>query len=270
MESCLRVNGLTAFWGATQVLKNVSFSLQKGDFMCVTGPNGSGKSTLLSIIAGIIPSGLKINGYKNQPVTIDSVPIFKMKRRDIAQQIAYMSQTEQCAWNYTVNDVVLLGRYAYSGGFYTKHDYMVTERVLKQVQISHLAQTSVTALSGGEWQKVRIARALCQEPHFLLLDEPVANLDFSYQKELLLLLKQLSQTQGLCVLVSIHDINVAVRFATRLMLLSKTCKEPFIGTSADVMVPDVLQSVYNAPFGIFTHPAYNCPQAYCKSVTPRL
>ena len=262
----LQVQSLNAFWDGRLVLKNVSFSVQRGELWCLTGANGSGKSTLLSALAGIHFPKLKIEGdIKNQPVTIDSVPIERLKRRTLAKNIAYMQQSEVCAWNYTVQDAVLLGRFPHSGGFYTKYDFMVTEEVMEWVQISNLKNRNIAELSGGEWQKVRIARALCQEPHFLLLDEPIANLDFSYQEELLLLFKALAKDRNLGIIVSIHDINTAVRFAHKMLLLPQNPSEPYSGSVSKVMVPDVLEKVYGVQFGIFLHPLYQCPQVYVQN-----
>lgn len=197
------------------------------------------------------------------PIWLENKPILQYRPKALAKIRAYLTQTETSAWNYTVRDVVLTGRFAHTSpsGIYTHRDYMVTDEALKQVQISHLANRSVFGLSGGEFQKVRIARCLAQEPHALILDEPVANLDFSYQTELLELLQHLAHKNHLAVLVSIHDLNTAARFADRLAVLPK-CRPLITGTPKTVLQPSTLQSVYGHKFGTFVHPAYQCIQVF--------
>lgn len=228
-----------------KILNSVTISVPEKSFICLTGPNGAGKSTLLHYL------------FKNG--TIDGKHFSSPKER--AKTIAFMGQSESSIWDYSVRDFVLMGRYCHTNnsGIYSQNDYMVTDSVLKQVQISNLADKSINSISGGEFQKVRIARCLAQEPKFLLLDEPVASLDFSYQEEIIAILKNLCETENTGILISIHDINLAARFADTLALLPKL--SPLImGTVEEIFTPENLKKTYGSDFKIFNHPVYNCLQ----------
>lgn len=227
------------------VLNSVTISVPEKSLICLAGPNGCGKSTLLN--------------YLHKNCRIEGKNITSPKER--AKTIACMQQSESSLWDYTVRDFVLMGRYCHTSfsGLYTDNDYMVTDSVLKQVQISDLADKNINSISGGEFQKARIARCLAQEPAFLLLDEPVANLDFSYQEEILSFLKSISRSKNMGILISIHDINLAARFADRLALLPKL--SPLImGTVEETLTEENLKKTYGSNFKTFIHPIYNCLQ----------
>lgn len=228
-----------------KVLESVTISVPENTLICLTGPNGAGKSTLLK--------------YLFDHGTIDGKSFSSPKER--AKKISFLEQTESSLWDYSVRDFILMGRYCHTrnSGFYSKKDYMVTDSIIEQVQISNLADKSINSISGGEFQKVRIARCLAQEADFLLLDEPVANLDFSYQEEILTILKDLCKTKNYGILVSIHDVNLASRFADKLALLPKL--SPLImGTVEETLTPENLKKTYNCNFKTFIHPVYNCLQ----------
>jgi len=261
MPHILSAAHLYVSYAETPVLHDVSLAVHSGEVVCLTGPNGSGKSTLLSLLAGIVPQDLKIISAEQLPA-FDGKAVSACSRKQSAQHIAYLLQDEQSAWNYTVRSIVLTGRYAHTvNGIYTAMDRAASEDAMAAAGISGLADRFIFSLSGGESQKVRIARALAQQTDMILFDEPVANLDFGYQTELLAFIVQLAHSAGKGVLVSIHDLNTAARFADRMILLPKNspCIE---GTPRDVLVPDILQNVYGTPFGVFEHPVYHCPQVY--------
>jgi len=257
----LSVRNLYASYTGVNVLHGVSLAVHSGEIICLTGPNGSGKSTLLSLLSGIPADTLHIESADTMP-EFDGTPIASYSRKNTALHIACMAQDEQSAWNYTVRDIVLTGRYAHTvNGIYSLRDYECVNRVIAEMGIEKLADRRIFSLSGGEAQKVRIARALAQEPDILLLDEPVANLDFGYQAELLSLIKNLAHGHKLGVLVSIHDLNTAARFADRIALLPR--HGPCItGTAEEILTAENLSNAYGAQFGIFTHPVYGCPQVY--------
>lgn len=255
----LSAKNLTASWNKKNVLQNINLDLNTKEFVCLSGPNGSGKSTLLTLMAGI-----RKNGLKGTDILLDSVPLKALSRLKITSHIAYLTQAEFPAWNYTARDVVLTGRFGRAkSGLYTPIDYAAAEEAIKKVQIENLADKNILSLSGGEYQKVRIARALAQNTAFLLLDEPVANLDFAYQNDLLALLKELAYSENKGILVCIHDLNTAARFADRLALLQKN-GSLVSGTPAQVMSPQILEQIYghNHKFSTFIHPGYKCLQAY--------
>ena len=322
MDNILEVQNLSASWNGVTVLQNVSLTLHAGELVCLTGPNGGGKSTLLTLLAGIKENGLTIdtadvypsfNGrllakyeskktspQDNEQIQQKNLNHDKAKpytRKEVATHISYLTQNETSAWNYKVRDVVLTGRFSHTNisGSYTSHDYEVVDSVLETLHITQLADRNIFSLSGGEFQKVRIARSLAQEPDMLLLDEPVANLDFGYQAELLSFIRDLAHgkksttTSGVNipgVLVSIHDLNTAARFADTLVLLPKIDSQKIdesrddndstkasatnqnqkmvTGKPEAILTPEVLQSIYGAKFGTFMHPEYGCVQVYTK------
>ncbi|MBS7261096.1 MAG: ABC transporter ATP-binding protein [Treponema sp.] len=227
-----------------KVLSDISFSLEPGDFVCLCGPNGAGKSTLLHALA-------------------DSAEIKNVKER--AKKISFLTQNENALWDYTVFDTVLSGRFCYTGklGNYTREDFKIAEKVIKNFGLEALSEKSVHQISGGEFQKVRLARSFAQGSGFLLLDEPLSSLDFVASESLMNLLKEKCFEQNKAVLVSIHDINMAARFADKVLLLGKCQNEKqlcFQGSVQDVLTSENLSAVYNTKVKTFFHPELKIPQ----------
>ncbi len=274
----LRVSNLSASYGDKTVLSDVSFSLQQGDFICLCGPNGAGKSTLLSTMAGVAEAGLKASGQvvwfrydALETMVVEYVAsrrVSKPPHLELAKLIAYLQQNEYSEWNFLVRDYVLQGRYAHSnGGHYAAADYEVVDGVLGELGLSDFSQRYIHELSGGEFQKVRLARALAQTPHFLLLDEPAANLDYVYEPHLMKLLRDTAHKKNLGVLAAVHDINLAARFADKILLLppasstsaapdtsknsetsSSNKKSVLFGTPSDIMNTDNLKYTFGVDF----------------------
>ena len=210
----IECSGLSASYGKKLLLHNLSLSIEQGEFVCLCGPNGSGKSTLLSLLAGLPQPTLHVRAGSIMPDTR------KLPRRQAACLIAYLQQTESCAWDFPVLDYVVQGRYAYApGGNYSTQDYQLARDSLALLEISNFEERTVHTLSGGEFQKVRIARALTQQPKFLLLDEPAASLDFVYEPRLMQLLRDLAHKEQIGMLVSVHDVNLAASFADKMLML---------------------------------------------------
>lgn len=233
------------------VLKDLNFELNKGELVCLCGPNGAGKSTLLNYVYEHCLPG------KNQ-------------NKFLATQVAFLPQKEESLWNYRVYDTILAGRYCHTDSLnrFSKQDHLMTEKVIADFNLNELAQESVTQISGGEFQKVRLARAFNQEADFLLLDEPLTALDFSYCEQFMQLLKVKAGDKG--VLVCIHDINLACRFADRIILCGKFDNDEngqFIvdGPVEEVIRVENIKRAYsskgNVPdIKIYEHPVYHCPQ----------
>lgn len=265
----LFIENLCASYFQTQVLKDCSLSLHPGDFICLCGPNGSGKSTLLSILAGINESSLKItstpseqknSGTKLQTESKEIIPLAQLTRKQSAAIVTLLQQEEYSTWDFSVNDYVLQGRFCHTeNANYSNEDITIAEQAMKETGILELKDRNIHSLSGGEFQKVRIARCLCQEPKFLLLDEPASSLDFVYEPKLLQQLKDLAKKRNIGVLLSIHDVNLAARFADKLVLIKKN--NPLVsGTVNQVFTKETLSSIYDSPCQIYTHPVYNCLQ----------
>ena len=252
----LSCKDLCASYGSHQVLNNISLTLNKGDFICLCGKNGSGKSTLLKLFSGTYPlnkRALHITGGSISPVFKDP--------RLASQKISYLPQSETPAWNCNVLDCILQGRFSRTEGIYTLQDKDIACKMADAIGIGHLLDRTIFSLSGGEFQKVRIARSLTQEPEFLLLDEPCASLDFTAQNELFLTLKELCKSTNTGVLMSIHDINAAARYADILGLLPVN-KPLLLGSVSQIFTAQNLNATFDCKIKIFNHPVLNCPQIY--------
>ena len=252
MSEQYEIKNLSAAYGEKEVLHEVSFALQQGEFVCLCGPNGAGKSTLLSVMAGVQDAGLKVSGevlwlsLSKLPQT--SVDVSKLPRREAAKVIAYMQQNEYSEWDFIVRDYVLQGRYAYTKyGNYAAADYEVVDGVLGELGLSDFSARHIHSLSGGEFQKIRLARALAQSPRFLLLDEPAANLDYVYEPHLMQLLRDTAHNKNLGVLAAVHDINLATRFADKVILLPPK-KSVLSGKPSDIMNTDNLKYTFGVDF----------------------
>ena len=243
-ENVLSVKNLSAGYGEKPVLNDVSFEIKPGEFVCLCGPNGSGKSTLLSVVAGLF-GGIS---FPVDAVKVGRRAINQLKRKEIAKEIAFMQQSEYSEWNFTVYEFVLQGRFAYSkNGHYSKEDTEIVNKVLSDLGLLDFSERNIHLLSGGEFQKIRIARVLAQKPNFLLLDEPAANLDYVYEPKLLSLLRDQTHANNIRTLVSIHDINLANRFADKILLLP--VQKPVIcGEPSVIMNVENLQKTFGAEF----------------------
>lgn len=214
----LSVKKLSAAYSKNQVLNDISLELNPGEFVCLCGKNGSGKSTLLSLLAGIPSPQLKITAAE-QPPFINGTELSKLKRKEIAKLISYMPQTALPLWDFTVFDTILSGRFAFTkNGFYTNQDKEIAGQIIKELGLEKLSDKSVKEISGGEFQKVRLARCLCQKTPFLILDEPTTSLDFFAEPEFLELLKEQAHNQKLGILITLHNLPAAAK-ADRLLLL---------------------------------------------------
>jgi iron complex transport system ATP-binding protein len=226
--------------GEAPALDRVSCRLDQGQLVAVVGPNGCGKTTLLKAILGMVP-------LQSGAVRIDGRLPGSWSRRELAQVIGVVAQQEELVYPLRVHETVLLGRYARMGPLAaaTEADRSAVEKALRRCDIWNLRQRRTDTLSGGEWQRVRVARALAQEPRALLLDEPTAALDIRHEMEIFELVRQLVN-EGLAALVITHHINLAARYATTMLLLSKggVAAE---GSPAQVLRREVLESVFEWP-----------------------
>jgi iron complex transport system ATP-binding protein len=235
-EIICSLDNLSASWGQFSILNKCSFDIKKNSLTVICGQNACGKSTLISILAGIIPDGLRVSkGTKLIFNGTDLIPFMRKKslfeirfRKNLAKEIAYLSQSEVFSWNYSVKDIIMTGRFPYTdySGKYSKEDLFIVEELIKKLSIEELSKKKIFELSGGELQKVRIARALSQKPKMLLLDEPISNLDFKYQEEFLRLVKNLIKEENISICMIIHDINLALKYADSIIFMKKAESYP--------------------------------------------
>ena len=222
-------------------VRDVSLSIEAGELTGIVGPNGSGKTTLLRLLLGVI---VPCKGV----VTTFGRPASGWKRRELARMIGVVSQREEPAFPLRVRQAVLFGRYPHLGplGSPGEGDNVAVERALDRCDVRHLADRWVSTLSGGEWQRVRIARALAQEPRALVLDEATANLDIRHEMELFELASQLVEEGGFTGVLVTHQVNLAARFADQLVVMDRgaACA---IGRPNEVLTGDVLERVFDWP-----------------------
>lgn len=209
----IEVKHLNVFRNQRHILKNISCKTMRGEVYGLIGANGSGKSTLLKSLLNLLPA-------KSGSITIQNQPLQQWKPHTLAQTMGYMAQENQCQWSLTVKHLVMLGRMPYQTAWksYNNRDLEITHDAMKAVGVEHLAERTVTRLSGGELHRVLLARALAGEPSIILADEPTAGLDPYHQLHLMELFQQQAQ-EGKTVIVVLHDLTLASRFCNRLLLL---------------------------------------------------
>lgn len=211
--SPLRCIDLSFSYQKKILLKDINLEFKAGQFVALIGANGIGKSTLLKLLLGLIPQ-------QSGSVMLDGEDIKAVKRRDIAKKLAFVPQSIELPYAFTVQEIVAMGRNPYLGPFEinSKNDLHIIEQAMHKTDIVHLKKRIVNTLSGGEKQRVIIARALAQQSMTLLLDEPIASLDICHQLETLQLIQSLTQ-EGQLAISALHDLNLAARFCQRLILL---------------------------------------------------
>ena len=224
-------------------LDDVSCQVGASELVAVVGPNGSGKTTLLRALLDLVP-------VERGSVLVEGRPVSRWSRRLLAQTVGVVGQHEEAAFPLSVAETVMLGRYAYLGPLAAPgpRDRAAVQKALEQCDIVALSERPVDSLSGGEWKRVRVARALAQEPRALVLDEPTASLDVRHEMELFELVAQLV-AGGLAGLVITHHLNLAARFAHRMLLLERGAVVA-VGSPVEVLKPDVISRVFQWPVSV--------------------
>lgn len=246
--SDIKVKNLHFGYGKSIILKGISLEIKPGSFLSIIGPNGSGKSTLLKNISkSVLP--------QKGEIELDTMNLLLMKPRQIAQKMAVVPQDTTIEFSFSVYETVLMGRTPFLGRFENEgpKDFALARWAMEITNIWHLRDRSVTEISGGERQRVIVARALAQEPRILLLDEPTAHLDIQHQVELLELLQSLNTTTGLTVAAVLHDLNLAAQFTKHVVLMKDG--EIFAEGSPDqVLTPANIRKVYSMEVAITDNP----------------
>lgn len=240
----LRVDRIEVAYDGKTILHGVSFQLQAGELLAVIGPNGSGKSTLIRAISGVLP-------LKSGRILVDDREVGSIHDQERARLIAVVPQARNLPAAFTAREVVALGRTPYLNwlGQLSETDRQHIDNVMHQTDTLELSDRLVNELSGGEQQRLLLARALVQESPLLLLDEPTTHLDLQFQYGIMQQVRQLAHpvSPGLparAVLVALHDINLALEYADKVALLVKGEIVEF-GTPADVLQPEILSRVYH-------------------------
>lgn len=230
----LRANNVSFSYNKIPVLVNISFGLEKGEFLGIVGPNGSGKSTLLRNIDRILQPNVGTIFIQNQNQK-------DLSRQEIAKLIGYVPQKDSHAFATTVFEYVLMGRKPHIKWMETKEDKILVAQMIEKLSLGDFALRDINQLSGGERQKVSIARALVQTPKILLLDEPTANLDLKHQLEVLDLLLE-TKEQGVSIVIAIHDLNLALRYCDKFIILDQG--KVFASGGQEIISKENIETVY--------------------------
>ena len=216
MNTAVLIEDLSFKYDTDEVLKNIDLEIPRGSFVSILGPNGSGKTTLLKNICNI----LKPNNGK---ILINNREVSNYKYKELAKIIAVVHQNSDIQFDFSVFDIVLMGRFPYTSRFKGENskDVEIAKEAMINTGTWELREKGINEISGGERQRVMIARALAQEPEILILDEPISNLDIKYQVGILELCKRLNKEKGLTIIMTLHDINLAGRYSDYLILLDK-------------------------------------------------
>jgi iron complex transport system ATP-binding protein len=254
MNMSINVNNLSHSFGEHLVLNNISFRVPQRDFFIIIGPNGSGKTTLMKVISGILKT-------QNGELKILNRSIDQYHRKSLAQTIAFVPQMTLSDFPFTVNEIVLMGRSPYLGmlGLEQENDLKIADQAIAFTGLESLAHRKLDQLSGGEQQRVFIARAICQEPDIILLDEPTASLDLAYQVRIMDLMEKLKTEKGITVVMVSHDVNLAAMYADHLILLHKgqvVCK----GLPNEVLTYKTLEEAYGCTLLVDESPLGKFPR----------
>ncbi len=228
-------------YGYTQrrVLEGLSVRFERGGMYAVMGANGCGKTTLLRLVAGLLTP-------ERGEVLLDGQSVGSYTARELAQRMAFVRQYPQTDFEFSAFETVLMGRNPYQRRLQneSQEDWDIVERCMKQTNTWHLRFAKPNQMSGGELQRVMLARALAQETPVMLLDEPVSNLDIAHQFEILELLRTINREEHKTILIVIHDLNMALRYCPQLVLLHKGGIH-YHGTTEQGLSPENIRTVFN-------------------------
>ncbi len=234
----LRADHVDAGYERRLVLKGLDLDIGRGEAVALVGPNGSGKSTILRTLARVLRP-------RSGAVLLDGKAISSLSTRDVARELALLPQGPVLANDMSVEELVWMGRSPHQGllGLPTSQDREAVEAAIDETGLAPLRHRGVASLSGGERQRAWIAMALAQQPQVLLLDEPTTFLDLSHQLEVLDLVRYLNRERGITVVMVLHDLNQAARYARRIVVVDGGrvhCQ----GTPAEVLTPETLRTVF--------------------------
>ncbi len=238
----IQIENITKKYGGKIAVNDISLDLPKGKVISMIGPNGSGKSTLLGVMSRTLTSD-------RGEVRINGMNLNDWKNDDLAKHLAIMKQSEHISVRITVYDLVCFGRFPYSKGRLSKEDKSIIEEAIEYMDLEEIRESYIDELSGGQRQRAYIASIYAQDTEYILLDEPLNNLDIKYASNMLKLLRQLAVDKEKTIIIVIHDINFASAFSDHIVLI----KDGVVASSGsvdEIMQPDILESIYGMPFEI--------------------
>lgn len=241
-------------YGKTTILQDLNFSLQQKKFYGLIGPNGSGKSTMINLL-------MATNTLQSGTIKFRSTPLESFSRRQLAKHLALVPQNITVGFDYSVHDIVLMGRHPHIPRFSppSEKDLKIVSHAIKLLDIEHLKKRPVTQLSGGEKQRVIVARALAQDTEVLVLDEATSNLDIEHSLEIMRILRNLVDSKNTTVIAAIHDLNLASAFCDDLIVLNNTAVYD-IGPVKAVLTTALLHDVFSVDATISHNTFHNYPR----------
>lgn len=256
MTPAISVADLSHTYGSNQVLFHTSFEVPQGSFFTIIGPNGSGKSTLMKILAGVLRT-------KTGEITISGKNIKEFSRKSLSRSVAFVPQAVSEEFPFRVEELVLLGRAPHQGflGMNQAGDTELARRAMEFTGVAHLSERRLDQISGGERQRVLIARAICQQTSLMLLDEPASALDLAHQVKLMDLLDRLRKETGMGIVMVSHDINLAAMYADTMLILSRG-RVIRCGPPGDILDAETLENLFNCPFLVDTNPLGGSPRIF--------
>lgn len=260
----LEINQLSVAYGSKLILDSISLTARAGQVLAVIGPNGAGKSTLIKASSGVLPA-------KSGRICVAGKDIARLTASKRARMIAVVPQARSLPPAYSVYQAVLLGRTPHIDwlGHPKLHDHQQVIRALELTHTLDLSKRRIGELSGGEQQRVLLARAIAQQTPVLLLDEPTTHLDLKHQASFLNLIRELAVEQKLAVMLVIHDLNLGSLYSDRVALIMDGQVQA-IGAPKEVLNEANLQKVYQIPVHIIQHPNYNAPLILPDGLEPQL
>ena len=248
MIPMLKASQLNVVRQSNTLLSNIDCQLSTHELVALVGHNGSGKSTLIKTLAGEMT-------FNSGSVMLDDIPLGEYGSKALAKKMAYLPQQLPDAASFTVAELVMLGRYPHQKWLQKPNDadHAKVREAMASTQVEQFANRIVATLSGGERSRVWLAMCLAQDTKYLLLDEPLAALDVKYQIEVVELIRKLVDTQGLGVMMIVHDINLASQYADRIIAIKggRICHS---GDVASTMQPNVLKDIFDVNMTLMTHP----------------
>lgn len=259
----LDIQGLSVGYQHRLVLQDIDMEVQAGELVAVIGPNGAGKSSLLKAVSGFLPATAG-------KVLVDGKQVNRLDAATRARMLSVVPQAHSLPSDFQVFQTVLLGRTPYLGwlGQAGAKDYALVEKAMMQTDTLHLGDRLMGELSGGEQQRVLLARALAQAAPVMLLDEPTNHLDIRHQTEFLTLMRRLAKENGLTVLAALHDLNLTALYADRVAILSRGWLKA-LGTPEQVFTDEILSDVYGTSLRVVSHPELGLPLVLPGGPSPR-
>jgi iron complex transport system ATP-binding protein len=258
----IRIHDLSCGYDGFEVLHAVNLEIRAGDFAVILGQNGAGKSTLLHTLTGYLP-------VRQGAVFIKGIPLGKWHKRDLAKTLALIPQETVLPFDYTVEELVLMGRFPHLELLqnWSHQDYALVGEIMQTMDIAQLKDRFYSQLSGGEKQRVLLARALAQETEIICLDEALSQLDINHQVCMMQLLYDVNRKHGKTIILISHQINLAANLASRLIFL-KSGKVVGQGAPAEVLTSAMLKTVFEVDLLLQTNPLSGRPNLVFPGVNP--